>query len=43
MSKTEILLTDVGEMFDMINCTAITEYGAEVERSHDFFDLINLR
>lgn len=43
MSKEEILVTDIGEMYDMMNCIAIVETGAETERPNDFFDIINLR
>lgn len=43
MSKEEILVTDVGEMYDMMNCIAVVETGAEMEQSNDFFDIINLR
>lgn len=43
MSKQEILCTDLGEMYDMLACMSVVEGGAEIERSQDFFDIINLR
>lgn len=43
MSKEEILLTDIGEMYDMMACQAVIEDGAEVERTSDFFDILKLR
>lgn len=43
MSKEEILVTDVGEMYDMMAAQAVIENGAEVDNSSNFFDLINIR
>ena len=43
MSKEEILLTDLGEMYDMMACQAVIEGGAEVERTSDFFEILKLR
>lgn len=43
MSKNEILLTDIGEMYDMIAAQMVIENGAELERGTDFFDIINLK
>ena len=43
MSKEEILVTDLGEMYDMMSAQAVIEGGAEVDTSQDFFDIINIR
>lgn len=43
MSKNEILVTDLGEMYDMMAAQAVMEGGREVDRSSDFFDIINIR
>ena len=43
MSKAEILVTDLGEMMDMMSCFAVLEGGAEIDNTMDFFDIINLK
>ena len=42
MTKAEILVTDMGEMYDMIACGSVVEGGAELEEDTDFFSLLNL-
>ena len=43
MSKNEIMVTDLGEMMDMMSAYAVLENGEELERGGDFFDIINLK
>lgn len=43
MSKSEILVTDLGEMYDMMSAQAVIETGAEVDNSSNFFDIISIR